>query len=320
MLRSLAQTPCLRDSVVCLLNEHRQSMTTDQATALRGLMEQRQTRPAVAAAVSPARARTIAVVSGKGGVGKSNVALNLAIALAQSGASVCLLDANLGLGNIDLLCGLNGYWNLSHVISGARTLEDVILQGPAGVRVIAGASGLADVADSPPPVQADLLRQLGEIERLCDFVILDTGAGIHRSVRQFASAADRLLIVTTPEPTAIADAYATIKALCGHAANLGLIVNQAESGRQANQITERLRQTCRLFLRCDIALAGSIPRDAKVAEAVARRTPLLMYSPQAPAAKAIVQLARHLRSSTTDDPSRGSFFPRLAQRCFRRAA
>src|SRR5579863_3134542 len=121
-------------------------MMSDQAQVLRGLMEHRDEAPwrQSSARQKTGVAKTVSITSGKGGVGKSNIALNVGIALAQAGHSVCLLDANLGLGNIDLLCGLNGYWNLSHVMNGVRTLDDICLEGPCGLRVIPGASGLSE--------------------------------------------------------------------------------------------------------------------------------------------------------------------------------
>src|SRR5262245_25715890 len=132
-------------------------MMSDQAQVLRGLMEQREETPwRESASHKTSSAQTISITSGKGGVGKSNIALNLGIVLAQTGHSVCLLDANLGLGNIDLLCGLNGYWNLSHVMTGARTLEEIALEGPHGLKVIPGASGLSETADCSPSAQQDI--------------------------------------------------------------------------------------------------------------------------------------------------------------------
>jgi flagellar biosynthesis protein FlhG len=277
-------------------------------------MEQRET-PVAAESPEGRRAHTIAVTSGKGGVGKSNIALNLAIALAEADQSVCLFDANLGLGNIDLLCGLNGYWNLAHVVTGARTLNEVVLAGPGGINVVPGASGLADIADCPPPVQDDIFRQLEELERTHDYIVLDTGAGIHRLVRQFLLAADIVLVVSTPETTSIADAYATVKSLsAGEMPRLFALVNQADSPEQGRAIVERLQQTARLFLRTDVGSADSIPRDDQVPAAVAKRTPLVIGSPHAPAAKAIRQLAQRVRTLTTHQPSQRGLCSRFRHR------
>ena len=263
----------------------------------------------------PGVKNVILVMSGKGGVGKSNLALNLAIALASSQGRVCLLDANTGLGNIDLLCGLNGYWNLSHVVSGARTLPEVMLEGPAGVRVVPGASGLADVADCTPLVQRDILQQLEELERNSDFLVIDTGTGLHGLARQLVAAADTALIVTTPEPTAIADAYATIKLLsAGIPKGIEVLVNQSESSEQGRLIAERLQQTARLFLRLEIKSAGTVPRDHHVPMSVVQRQPFVLSHPACPAALAVERLARRIRSDSQGMPCRGGFFTRIGQR------
>jgi len=286
----------------------------DQAQALRGLMERMQAErfDAVAATSSAPRARSIAVTSGKGGVGKSSLALNLAIALAQLDARTALFDANLGLGNLDLMCGLNGYWNLSHVVTGARNLGEIVLEGPAGVQVIPGASGLAEMADWPEPAQADVARQLAEFEQSHDFLVIDTAAGIHRAVRQFLEACELVLVVATPEPTAIADAYATIKALSGSGVpTLEVLINQSASAEQATAIAERIRETARAFLRVDVGSAGWIPHDPEVAAAVSLRCPFVIGKPDCPASQAVGQLAQRLVQFFKAQPTRGSLFPRM---------
>lgn len=268
----------------------------DQAQMLRGLMEQHAETVLSYPTPNRRRAHTVAVTSGKGGAGKSNIALNLAIKLAQTDHKVCLLDANLGLGNVDLLCGLNGYWNLSHVISGARTLSEIMLCGPAQVHVIPGASGLIDVADCSPMDQRELLSQLEAIEYAHDFLIIDTGTGIHKTVRQFVTGADTILVLTTPEPTSIADAYAMIKAL-GTAPEVArplVLVNQSTSIEQARGIITRMQETARTFLHTTVESAGTIPNDPLVARAVYHRTPFVLASPTCPAAKGIEQLSRRI--------------------------
>jgi flagellar biosynthesis protein FlhG len=286
----------------------------DQAQALRGLMERMHSErfDAIASTSAAPRARSIAVTSGKGGVGKSSLALNLAIALTQLEARTALLDANLGLGNLDLMCGLNGYWNLSHVVTGARNLREIVLDGPGGIQVIPGASGLAEMADWPETAQAEVVPQLAEFEQTQDFLIIDTAAGIHRSVRQFLEACDLVLVVATPEPTAIADAYATIKSLSGGSGpTLEVLINQSTSTEQAAQIGERIRETARTFLHVEVAVAGGIPHDPAVAAAVSRRRPFLIDTADCSASKAVGQLAQRLAQFFKSQPPRGSLFPRM---------
>jgi flagellar biosynthesis protein FlhG len=287
----------------------------DQAQILRGMMERRTELAVAEPGLSQAHARTIAVTSGKGGVGKSSVALNLAIALKRIGHTVCLLDANLGLGNIDLLCGLNGYWNLSHVVSGARTVSEIVLEGPCGIHVVPGASGLLDAADCSPVAQREILAQLDDLERQHDFLIIDTGTGIHRTVRYFVSSAQTVLIVTTPEPTAIADAYATLKVLTAGSDLLQphILVNQADSPEQAREIIARVQQTARTFLHLTVSSAGHIPRDPAVAQAVVRRQPFAVGNARTPAGLAIEQLARRLVNLSQPISERSSFFQQFTQ-------
>jgi flagellar biosynthesis protein FlhG len=282
----------------------------DQAQILRGMMERRTELAVVEASPASPQPRTVAVTSGKGGVGKSSVALNLAIALQKMSHNTCLLDANLGLGNIDLLCGLNGYWNLSHVVSGARTVPEIVLEGPCGVHVVPGASGLLDAADCSPAALREILLQLEDFERQHDYLIIDTGTGIHRTVRQFVAAAQTTLVVTTPEPTAIADAYATLKVLTAGSQLLQphLLVNQAETSGQAREIIARVQQTARTFLHATVLSAGSIPRDPAVAQAVVRRKPFAAEPMRSPAGLAIEHLARRIVNISRPGEDHPSYF------------
>lgn len=300
----------------------------DQATRLRGLMESRTAAGVLSEPRTSARdfprascaARVIAVTGGKGGVGKSNLALNLAVALRRSGKRTCLIDANGGVSNIDLLCGLNAYWNLSHVFTGARRLSEILLKGPEDISIVSGASGLVELIGERAAAHADLLRQLELLEAEHDFLIIDTGAGIHRNVRVLATAADIALLVTTPEPTSIAETYATAKALSADPPPAMLaVVNQASSG-QAEQIIDRLQRTARLFLKTTILAGGGIPADSCVPASVVRRQPLLLCSPRSAAAAAIARFAQRLRCIADNHAPRGCFFHRILERPRREAA
>lgn len=281
---------------------------TDQARELRALVAQ---RAALTGDLSceTRTCRSLAVVSGKGGVGKSVIALNLAVALARRGDSVCLVDASPSIGHLELLCGLNGYWNLSHVAAGSRCLEDVVLEGPCGLRIVPGASCLLGETDS----HAGLLRELTDLERDHDWLIIDTAGGQPRLASPFARAADRVLIVTTPEPTSIAEAYATLKGLSATDGPLvSALVNRADSEQQALQILERLRHAGRSFLRTDLDRAGFIPSDPAVWQSVSARRPLVDINPACPAQQALEGLAERLsRTVTTRDEA--CYFQRLMQ-------
>ena len=274
----------------------------DQARELRILVAQR----AALTSDLPRDARTcrsLAIVSGKGGVGKSVIALNLAVALARRGDSVCLVDASSSLGHLELLCGQNGYWNLSHVAAGSRCLEDVVLDGPCGVQIIPGASCLLGETDS----HAGLLRKLTELEQDHDWLIIDAVAS------PFARAVDLALIVTTPEPTAIAEAYATLKGLSATDGPLvSALVNRADSEHQALQVLERLRHAGRSFLRTDLDRAGFIPNDSAVWQSVSARRPLVEVEPNCPAQQALDRLAERLSRTVTARCETG-YFQRLKQ-------
>lgn len=289
---------------------------TDQATRLRGLMERQLADSSPQSNqdnsdFTPKRAQTIAVTSGKGGVGKSLIALNLAVAMSQRGKSVCLIDANLGLGNLDLLCGLNGYWNLSHVISGSRRIEQILLEGPNGIHLLPGANGLHELENCNEEIQNEIVSQLKKLEEQYDVIVIDTGSGIHRSVRQFALSADEILIMTTSELTSIADAYSTIKTLASsNAASLKVVINRS-SEEVAYKIKKSLRQTTNVFLHTQTSFSDAIPEDPTVIQSVAAREPFLIREPNCPAALAVKELAKELDFKWTGHSNKEPYFARL---------
>jgi flagellar biosynthesis protein FlhG len=293
----------------------------DQASALRALV-----RPGAALSVRPPQrqvrlAKTVAITSGKGGVGKSNLAVNLAAAMAAR-RSTCLLDADLGLANADLLCGVSPGATLEDVVQGRRRLSEVMLVAPGGFRLLPGASGVASVANLAPAARRELVVQLAGLERSFDVLLVDTGAGIGANAMAFTLAADSALVVVTPEPTSITDAYGAIKTIAARVARprIRVAVNMASNAAEGEEVFRRLDRVARHFLSLPLELAGIVPHDEAVREAVRKRVPFLVASPDAPASRAVRAIADRLLGengreepvATDDAAPRGGFLGRLA--------
>ncbi len=278
-------------------------MTVDQATRLRELVT-----------TSRSRARVVAVTSGKGGVGKSSFALNLAAAAAPLHARTVLVDADLGLANLDVMCGENPAFSLADVVSGRKRLDEVAVRTGYRFDLVPGASGISHIADLPDGERARLLSQLEALEGGADLVVIDTGAGVSRNVIRIAAAADIVYVLTTPEPTSITDAYAAIKLLsrCREHGRIRLVVNQASSGAEAARTASRITNVCRRFLSLEVESAGWIASDPKVAHAVRLRRPLVAAFPASPAAISIRRIARALHGADGNG-SAGGFISRLGR-------
>ncbi len=240
--------------------------------------------------------RVIAVASGKGGVGKTNLAVNLGLALARRRLRVALLDADLGTANADIVLGLHPRYHLHHLVTGQKQLSEIIVEAPFGLKVIPGASGLPELADLPERQREQLLHSLQMLDGLVDLLLIDTGAGVDRKVIQFIQAAGEVLIVTTPEPTAITDAYAMIKILNSYhvPVDIRVVVNNARH-REEGEITGRkLTTVAHQFLGRQIDVLGVVPYDDMVPRAVRAQSPLLQSYPRSPAAQAITRLSEQL--------------------------
>lgn len=275
----------------------------DQASHLRQMARQRSRM-----------AETIAVVSGKGGVGKSNIAVNLSICLAEGGARVTLVDLDMGLANSDLLMNIQPRYTLAHLVSGSRTLEEIKITGPAGVRFIPGGSGTGGLANLSEFERRNLILQLDKLAYSTDILMFDCGAGISRNVVNFAQAADTAVVVTTPEPTALTDAYAMVKSIrCGHSrACVRLVVNMVESRTEAEATYRRIESVARKFLNYSVADGGFMLHDTAVELAVRERCPFVIRYPGSNASACIAAMARTMARNEPGRTSRGSFFKRVA--------
>jgi len=258
--------------------------------------------------------RVVAVTSGKGGVGKTNIALNLGIVCAKRNKRVMVMDVDLGLANIDLILDLNAQFNLSHVIAGTKRITEVVVNGPAGLLIVPGASGIAHLADLSDAERARLVADLKALERQADLIFVDTAAGIGKNTINFAAAADEVVVVTTPEPTAIMDAYATIKTIVhrkGHG-RIRLIVNMARSKQEATRVADRIASVTRQFLGIEIDRLGFVLADENVATAVRRRRPFALEFPNSPATYCMNALSGHyVGRMAVRARSTGGFFARL---------
>ncbi len=251
--------------------------------------------------------RVLAVTSGKGGVGKTNIVGNTAIALAKLGKRVAIMDADVGLGNVDIIFNLRPKYNISHVITGEKSLADVMVTTDHGIKVIPGGSGFANLTQLTDGEKLNLLSELEILEELVDIVLIDTGAGISSNVLYFNQAADECVVVATKEPTSITDAYALMKVLSrDYGTNyFKLIVNMVSSKKEAKSVYATLSGAIDRFLgNVVLEFFGYVPEDALLQKAVLKRSTVLDFAPKSPSGKSIGTIAQRIirspRRSTSD--------------------
>lgn len=265
-----------------------QSAWPDQASKLR--------RMAQARTAAGESGRLVSITSGKGGVGKTNIAVNVAIAMAARGHRVLLVDMDMGLANADVLLGIDVRLNWWHVLRGGREIGEAIVPAGGGIDVLAGGSGLSGLADLSEFERHRLLQDLDSVRGSYTVILLDCGAGISRNVLTFGLAADLVVVVTTPEPTAMTDGYAMIKMLSQSSADrtIGLVVNQAASRGEARRVYERIAGVAARFLRFPLADLGYVLQDEAVSFAVRQRRPVLVGQAGSVAGRCLTAVAERI--------------------------
>lgn len=273
----------------------------DQAQQLRNLIKngqpQQSTRPL---------ARIITVTSGKGGVGKSNTSINLAIHFKRMGKRVIILDADFGLANIEIMFGTVPKHNLCDLIYQGKNIKEVITWGPGEVGFISGGSGIASLSNLGKEYLTYIIQNLAELDAIADVIIIDTGAGISDAVLEFLVASGEILLVTTPEPTSITDSYSLLKALNRHPrfsrehSTIKVMANRVNKPEDGTGLYRKLNSVVSRYLDIPIEYLGSIPQDPLLAEAVMQQTPVSLSNPNAKSAKAYEEIAARLMHLETN--------------------
>ncbi|PLR77654.1 cobyrinic acid a,c-diamide synthase [Bacillus sp. V3-13] len=269
--------------------------------------------------------KTIAVVSGKGGVGKSNFSLNFSVALAQTGMSVLVFDMDIGMGNLNILMGRSSDYTIVDYFSGRAGLAEIVSKGPEGVDYIAGGTGLSQVFKLEDDKVEKFVEDLTMVIDDYDYLLFDMGAGINEESLKFLRSVHEVFVVTTPEPTSITDAYSIMKYihLLDSQIPLKVIVNRAFSEQEGLETQQRLMAVSRKFLGRELSTLGVVPDDRNVQLAVARQTPLLVYNEKAAAARAIKEIAKRHVNLGIDRPENSAskgfhFITRLKRFLFER--
>ncbi len=249
--------------------------------------------------------RIISVTSGKGGVGKTNLSANLGISLAQFGYRVLVFDADLGLANLDVVLGTSAEYSLHHALDGNLCLAEVIANGPGGIRFVSGGSGISKLINVSRKRLQNFLMELTQLEESTDVLIFDTGAGVDQRVLTFLRAADEVVLVVTPDPASVTDAYATIKVLMRNQkdANIQVLMNQVESERQGEAIYRKLNDVASHFLDANLTYLGSVRQDPEIVQWVRLRQPFVLADPKLKASRDVLDVAKALgaRAKLYDD-------------------
>jgi flagellar biosynthesis protein FlhG len=263
-------------------------------------------------------AKVITIASGKGGVGKTNIAANLAVNFAADNKKTLLLDADLSLGNLDVLLNINSKYNISHFVSARKSLEQITHTTPEGINVICGASGLQNLNELPEFQKQRLLNELSELQKEKDLIVIDSAAGISKSVVGFCLASDQTLVVTTPDPTAMTDAYAMIKVLVknNYQGNISLVVNMADSKAEGKKVYRQIANVASRFLDRHIYEAAVLLKDDKLNASVKMQKPVTLAYPRAQITYSLAALAAKLDTPDTIQTRQQGFFKKVVDWIF----
>lgn len=283
----------------------------DQAEQLRNLIK--------AESLERPEARVITVTSGKGGVGKSNTAINLAVQFRKMGQRVIILDADFGLANIEIMFGAVPKHNLCDLIYQGKNIKEIITWGPMEIGFISGGSGIAGMANLSKEYLNYIIRNLVELDSIADVIIIDTGAGIADVVLEFLVASGEILLVTTPEPTSITDSYSLLKALSRHPrfspeeSPIKMIANRVEDKAEGTALFEKLNAVVARYLKMPISYLGAVPQDSQLSRAVMQQVPVSIQHPQAKASQAYAEIAAKLTGKEMPAQKRGmaAFFSHI---------
>ena len=286
----------------------------DQAEQLRELMKG---KTAVATPPGGKKTRIITVASGKGGVGKTNVSINMAIAYARIGKKVIVMDADLGLANVNVMLNMIPKFNLYHVIRKQKTMREIILDTDYGIQIVAGASGFSKIANLGDEERQNFIEELNTLSS-ADIVIIDTSAGVSSNVLDFVAAADDAVIVTTPEPTAITDAYGIIKIIATEIDNLNiglkLVVNRVKTVHEAKRVADRMINIAGQFLNLKVDYLGFIYDDPVVPQAVLRQKPFMALDPKCKASLCVQHIVGRMEKT---DFKEGGGIAKLIRKLFK---
>ncbi len=293
----------------------------DQAETLREMMKKKPAGDAAAGGRNDGKGsdgnktRIIAIASGKGGVGKTNIATNMAIAYARIGKRVILMDADLGLANVNVVLGIIPKYNLYHLIRKQKTMREILMDTSYGIQIVAGASGFAKIANLSEEERQIFIHELSELSS-ADVIIIDTSAGVSNNVLSFIAAADEAIIVTTPEPTAITDAYGIIKIIATEidnlSLNLKLIVNRVRSVTEGKKVAERVINIAGQFLNLKVDYLGYVYDDPAVHQAVLRQRPFLAMDAKGKASICVQHMVGRLEKvSVGENGGIGRFLRKL---------